>query len=67
VQQRVSGKQIGLCEMAKRVLDRAFEIGACQQPYASQAERRGISRQNFYLPGGSAVNRASLAAKQTTP
>ena len=42
-QQRVLSEQIGLSVMTKRVLDRAFEIGACQQRCDSRAARRGVS------------------------
>src|SRR6516162_11785714 len=41
VQECVPSEQISLSIMTKRVLDRAFKIGACQQRHASQAPRPG--------------------------
>ena len=42
-QQRILSEEIGLSILTKRVLDRAFEIGACQQRYDSRAARQGVS------------------------
>ena len=58
-QQRILSEQIGLSIMTKRVLDRAFEIGACQQRYDSRAARRGVSSVDP-IPG------TPLSVNQTT-
>ena len=61
LQQRVSGQQISLSVVAKRVLDRAFAIGACQQRRSSQAAAGAWTP--LYLTRGCEVNQARLAPR----